>query len=81
MRSSICIAFALSAFAFAAPTFTHVEGVTERSAVDNYFNLLSKTVASVKRAGAPAAVCDLSKAQMPIGTFNAKQDISTKQPF
>lgn len=71
MHSSICIAFALSALAFAAPTFPHVEGVAERSAVDNYFNLLSKTVASVKQAGSSASICDMSKAQMPVGKCTA----------
>jgi len=65
MRCSVAIAFALSASAIAAPTLNHVEGVAERSAVDNYFNEVSKAVAAVKRAGSPLPVYDLSKAQMP----------------
>jgi len=65
MHSSLLITIALSAFAVAAPTFPQAEGVAERSAVDQYFNLVSKAVATVKRAGSPAPVYDISKAMMP----------------
>lgn len=68
MRSSVYVAFALSALAFAAPTIPTVEDVAERSSVDEYFNLIAKRVAKEKRekeGARQSKYFDLSKVEQP----------------
>ena len=72
MRASILLASALGATVFAAPaTPTFNADAAAPGGLDSvaeYFNMLAvKVKESRKMAAAP--VCDLSKAQMPVGAY------------
>jgi hypothetical protein len=78
MRASILLASAFGASVFAAPASPTLNAdAASPSGLDTvaeYFNMLATKVQESKNMAA-APVCDLSKAQQPIGMFYSAQNI------